>query len=251
MRSEADHRAEFGDFTEESYRNLLRLAKKNYSFGRFTDAPKDRQILWRHDLDISMNRAARLAEIEHEEGVLATYFVFPRSLYYNAMNSETQKHVARILSLGHDLALHFDPTHYQGRFHTEQLTEWISRERDLLATEFGVAPVAVSFHLYGVLETPMPDVDRICGLVNAYSQTLKKNYDYVSDSNGVWLYRRLADVLEEAASPRLQVLTHPEWWTPNALPPRLRLQRAINGYSEAMGRWYDEIVARSGRPNLS
>ena len=96
----------------------------------------------------------------------------------------------------------------------------------------------------------MPDDDIIGGLFNAYSRRLRESYRYASDSNGIWLYSRLKDVLESATEERLQVLTHPEWWTPEVMPPRQRLQRAIDGYSAAMGRWYDEILARSNRPNL-
>jgi hypothetical protein len=251
MRSEIAHRAEFEDFTESSYSELLRVAKRNYRFARFTDRFADHSVLWRHDLDASMHRAVRLAELENAEGVVATYFLFPRCLYYNILNPLTHKLVERIIELGHDIALHFDVTHYSPGLSREALADAIAKERDLLATEFGVQPVAVSFHLYGILAEPIPEDDQICGLINTYSHTLKTTFDYISDSNGVWLYRRLADVLKAAEYPRLQVLTHPEWWTPEAMPPRQRLQRAIDGYADAMGRWYDETVARSGRPNLS
>lgn len=252
MRHIEAHAQEYADFTEDAYRELLRLAKANYSFCRFSEAGQGRSILWRHDLDASMNRALRLAQIEREEGVVATYFLFPRCLYYNLLNPLTHALVCQILALGHDIALHFDPTHYGPDLARDGgLVEAIAAERDLLQREFGALPTAVSFHLYGVLKEPMPEDDRLAGLVNAYSRRLKDTYGYVSDSNGVWLYRRLHDVLSEAREERLQVLTHPEWWSPEVLPPRARLQRAIDGYAKAMGNWYDETVARSGRPNLA
>jgi len=250
MRSESDHRKEFADFTEAGYRELLRLAKRNYRFVGYGEEKQDRHLLWRHDLDASMNRALRLAEIEHDEGVKATYFIFPRCLFYNILNQFTKDAAKRIVNLGHDIALHFDPTQYSRGLSRAALLEAISAECDLLRRELGVAPTAVSFHLYGVLKEPMPDDDRIAGLINAYSKRLRDTYAYVSDSNGVWLYRRLHDVLSEAQEERLQVLTHPEWWTPEVMPPRARLQRAIDGYAAMMGRWYDDIVDKSGRPNL-
>lgn len=123
-------------------------------------------------------------------------------------------------------------------------------ERDLLQREFGQRPVAVSFHNFGLFDPANFEDDMIAGMVNAYGKSLKANYGYVSDSNGVWRFRRLRTVLEEAKEERLQVLTHPEWWTPEAMPPRARLQRAIDGYASAMGRWYDEITAKHGRPNI-
>ncbi len=250
MRDARQHVLEFSDFTEANYRSLIRLAKRTYRFVGFQDVPDEAHVLWRHDLDASMNRALRLARIEHEEGVKATYFLFPRCLYYNLLNPLTHRLVTDIIALGHDIALHFDPTHFSGGLTRERLFDAIAAERDLLTSEFGVAPTAVSFHLFGVLPEPMPDDDAISGLVNAYSKRLRETYGYVSDSNGIWLHRRLGDVLTEAREDRLQVLTHPEWWTAEVMAPRARLQRAIDGYADAMGQWYDETVASSGRPNL-
>jgi hypothetical protein len=245
-----DHSASYPDFTEAGYRECLRLAKARYRFVGFREAGPTRTILWRHDCDSSMHRSLRLAEIETEEGVKATYFLFPRCLYYNLMSLDVAKCVRSIIGLGHDIALHFDPTFYGERLEGEDLERAIARERDLLAAEFGAEPTAVSFHLYGVLKSPMPEADGVAGLVNAYGANLKAAYGYCSDSNGVWRFRRLKTVLEEAKEERLQVLTHPEWWTPEAMPPRARLQRAIDGYAEAMGKWYDDITAEHDRPNI-
>lgn len=250
MRQNADHQAEFKDFTEKEYRDLLRRAIKSYSFIGYRTPTSPRTILWRHDVDVSMHRALRLAEIETEEGARATYFLYPRSIFYNLLSTEIHRLVRRIVKLGHDIALHFDSTHFEATLNGPDLVTAIAHERDLLHREFGVAPTAVSFHLYGVLEHPMPEDDEIAGLVNAYSRRLRSTYGYVSDSNGIWLHRRLKDVLTEAREERLQVLTHPEWWTPEVMAPRARLQRAIDGYAAAMGQWYDDTVASSGRPNL-
>jgi hypothetical protein len=250
MRTNIDHRTEFQDFTESAYRDLLRLAKSHYRFCRFGESIEGRHVLWRHDLDASMERALRLAEIERDEGVAATYFLFPRCLFYNLLNPLTQAMVRRIISLGHDIALHFDLTQLERGVSRERMLDAIAAERDLLVKEFGPQPTAVSFHLYGVLEEPAPDDEELAGLVNAYSLTLRQRYGYVSDSNGIWLHRRLRDVLAHARDERLQVLTHPEWWTPEVMAPRARLQRAIDEHAALMGRWYDETVARSGRPNF-
>lgn len=55
MRSNVDYRSEFGDFTETNYRELLRLALTRYRFARFGDSGTDRHVLWRHDIDVSVN----------------------------------------------------------------------------------------------------------------------------------------------------------------------------------------------------
>ena len=250
MTHERRHTDEFSDFTEAGYRELLCIAKARYRFVEFGDSDASKVVLWRHDCDASMHRALCLAEIEAQEGVKATYFLFPRCLYYNILSADVARCVRGILALGHDIALHFDPTFYGEMLDRPQLIDVITHERDLLAREFGRVPVAVSFHLYGVLESPMPDDDTVAGMVNAYGRSLRASHGYVSDSNGVWRFRRLKTVLEEAKEERLQVLTHPEWWTPEAMPPRARLQRAVDGYATAMGRWYDDITAKHNRPNI-
>src|SRR5437763_13714213 len=95
MRTAVDHRREFADFTEANYRNILRLASSRYRFARFGNADTDKHVLWRHDVDTSMNRALRLAEIEAEEGAIARYFLFPRCRFYNFLNLFTLSMVLR------------------------------------------------------------------------------------------------------------------------------------------------------------
>ncbi len=250
MRPESDHRREFGDFTEASYRDLLQIARARYRFARYGDGGSDRHVLWRHDIDISVNRAVRLAEIEADLQVAATYFLRLRSPFYNLLNEEMRGLVYRIIALGHDIGLHFEPVRRGSDLSRPALDEAIATESELVAREFGVAPCAVSFHDVTMLTEPVPDDERLCGLVNAYSKHLSTNYGYVSDSNGVWIHRRLSDVLAAAVEERLQVLTHPEWWTPEAMAPRQRVQRAINGNAAALARRYDASLALANRPNI-
>lgn len=238
------------DFTEAGYAAALSLALRSYSFAPFTSRPSSRHVLWRHDVDFSVHRALRLAQIEAEMSARATYFMYPHSQFYNLLSDLVIDKARQILELGHDLGLHFDPTFYGGAMKAKELLDRINWERDLLTSLFGRTPVAVSFHLYGVLDQPPPDDDQLGGMVNAYGRTIKADYTYCSDSNGVWRHRRLYDVLEKAKEDRLHVLTHPEWWTPEPMPPRARLQRSLDGQAAAVGRYYDELVERYGRPNI-
>lgn len=250
MRCEAEHRAEFADFTEVGYRRILRLARSRYRFARFGDCGTDRHVLWRHDIDVSMNRALRLAIIEAEEGCRATYFLFPRCPFYNLFNDLTGSLGRQIVALGHDIGLHFDPSQFAPTLSETALINAITAERDLLTREFGAAPVAISFHNFANVADAMPQDDVVAGLINAYSRRLRETYSYVSDSNCVWLYRRLSTVLEVGEEERLHVLTHPECWTPETMAPRQRIQRAIDGHARALDRVYDDTLTRSKRPNL-
>ena len=91
---------------------LRQLEAAGYRFARYGERPSDRHVLWRHDVDVSMHRAARLAEIEAERGAVATYFVNPRSAFYNLRSPKSRRLLRRIRSLGHEIGLHFDAGAY-------------------------------------------------------------------------------------------------------------------------------------------
>jgi hypothetical protein len=227
---------DLADFTEDSYRALLRLTKQQYAFSGFVQPAAQPHAILRHDLDASVHRALALARIEHEEGVQATYFLFPRCLYYNLLHPECKAVVAGILALGHRVGLHFDVSIEHA---PEDLQRLVTHEKELIEREFGRSPEAISFHLAGDFASRLPREDLFCGMVNAYSARMARDYRYVSDSNGVWRFEPWSALLDAGKFPRLHILTHPEWWTPERLTPRQRLQRAIDGYARRMGDWYD------------
>lgn len=233
-------------FTETEYRQLIRRTAENYVVCGYADVPDAPHAILRHDLDASMHRALALARIEQREGVTATYFLFPRCLYYNLLHPECKAIVRQILEAGHRIGLHFDVSidHMPS-----DLDRLLKHEKQLIEDEFGVSPEAVSFHLAGDFQARLPREQVVCGMTNAYSSAMSERYKYVSDSNGVWRFDRWSDLIDPSKYPRLHILTHPEWWTPEPMTPRQRLQRAIDGYASRMGRWYDETTRRFGRPN--
>lgn len=67
----------FDYFTIEHYRELVQLAKdQGFTFilhkDEFVHERKD--VIWRHDVEFSPDIALKMAEIEHELCVQATYF---------------------------------------------------------------------------------------------------------------------------------------------------------------------------------
>ena len=236
------------DFTVEHYRQLLQLAIKNYEVTRYADIPWGKRfVLWRHDLDNSLNRGLALAKIETEKGVKATYFINPHSEFYNIAEVAQHKIVQEILSLGHDLGLHFDAAFYDIKLEQE-VDRLITQEADYLYTLFGVKPAAFSFH-NPVATYLSCEADYYGGLVNCYSKRFKEEVPYCSDSNGYWRYRRLYDVLAEGKYPCLQVLTHPGWWQDKPMPPRQRIFRSAYGRAAATLHRYDDGLESHGRLN--
>lgn len=243
---------EFNEFTEAGFRELLRKANaRGYRAARYGEAGQDRHVIWRHDVDFSMHRAARLARIEAEEGAVATYFVNPRCTFYNLFEPEIGRLLNTIRSYGHEIGLHFDAGAYDISVWTSAtLSDALKRERALLELALPAPVRCVSWHNPDMSNLLEFDTDEIEGLLNAYSASLKRDYAYCSDSNGYWRFQPMADVIT-AGHPRLHLLTHPAWWTPEPMSPSDRINRAIMERARAVRRDYDAMLARGGRRNIS
>lgn len=240
---------DFDDFTRENYRRLLGLAKRSYACRLFSNFSEDeRFILWRHDLDFSVQAALKIARIEAEEGVCATYFLYPHSRFYNLLERENKAAVSELASLGHAIGLHFDRK-FHGTASLSQLESQLVDERLMLRAMFGIDVSVFSFHDTDAF-TDQCRQWSYSGLVNTYADYFRKEVGYVSDSNGIWRHRRLEDVLTQAADERLQVLTHPAWWQDEPMSPRERVERCIAGRARSTGQFYDTGLSALGRPNV-
>ncbi|MEQ8426918.1 MAG: hypothetical protein RLT87_10545 [Gammaproteobacteria bacterium] len=238
------------DFTVENYKELLQLAGEKWTIVKYRSIPWHSSfLLWRHDVDCSLNRSLELAKLEYQAGINATYFINLHSQFYNCLEHEQFRIVKEILSLGHDLGLHFDASFYE-ILCEEDLNKYVTNEAEYLESIFGVKPVAFSFH------NPTQEIlgfrnDSYGGLINCYSERFRSEVSYCSDSNGYWRFKRLYDVLSENCDNQLQVLTHPDWWQLNSMPPRQRIFRSVYGRAEATMRSYDAVVDKSERVNDS
>lgn len=242
----------FEDFTEQSYRKNIRLAKANYQFISFNEYRKPgRNVLWRHDVDLSPHRSLKLAQIEAEEQVIATYFIHLHSLFYNFFEAEVTELITKVLDLGHELGLHFDPAYYsQRQVLGHEFADWLAFEKGILERTFRKNVVAFSLHNPDTSGWPAHEQEEVGGMINTNSRYFKENYGYCSDSNGYWRYRRLFDVLTRAEEEKLQILTHPGWWSPEVMSPRSRVFRCIDGRVAAIINKYDDILAKTGRDNV-
>ena len=240
----------FSDFTVAAYRGLLASAADNYRFEPFGTAQEAPHVLWRHDVDKSMHRALRLAEVEADAGVRATYFIWLHSDFYSVLERPVLDLAKKIASQGHWIGLHFDADFYGGCDTHADLVDRLGYERGLLSDWIGVPIDSFSYHQPEIGEMLRFDDDEIAGMANAYGHTVSERYEYVSDSNGYWRFSRLADVLASAQAPRLQVLTHPEWWQEKEMSPRDRIARAADGRRDSQLAAYDALLEKWGRENV-
>lgn len=245
------HKKRWSQFTEEGYRDLLKLAKANYRFSDFSTGGDDKHLIWRHDLDHSIERAHRIARIEHEHGVTATYMIVISLPYYNVFDVGVRRMAKDIAAMGHSIGLHFNASAYGDKqWSLPDLEAAMAKERTLLGQLLEVPVDSVSFH--DPMSGNLSEFEQttLAGMVNAYSAELKAAYRYCSDSNGYWRHAPISSILTAAEHDRLQVLTHPEWWTEQAMPPRNRIEQAILDRARGTMEFYDGHLARSNRENL-
>lgn len=244
------------DFSYDYYRRLLRTLRANFDLRTLSefdesDEPRtaDEPVAFvRHDVDVCLERALEMAQVEHELGVRATYMVIPDTPLYDLEEERDLLHL--IHELGHEIALHCDldapigtgadtdALAADGLFPAERRQVRDARRR---VESVSFEPVgSLSFHQPPgrVLEGPRT----IAGMVNAYGADLMSAY--ISDSSGRWREGEPIDWITTGPLPdRLQVLTHPVWWADRHRPPVERFVAVADKFDALDERMYDELVS--------
>lgn len=216
-------------FTYAEYRELLELALKHYSFVLYENYTSVKHGLFlRHDIDFSVHSALKLAQIESDLEIRSTYFVHLHSKFYNSFEDVILKKLKEIISLGHAVGLHFNA----GFDPSQDWQELLKSEKQILEILLNNPVKAFSFHNPGSAQLEF--AKDFAGMTNTYNAHFKTQVSYVSDSNGAWKFRTLREILEDEQRPeRLQVLTHPGWWTEEYMAkPQDKLVRIIRGRAE-------------------
>jgi len=175
-------------FTLEHYRELLEAARAGgYRFATFDEPPARGDLILRHDVDLSLDAALRMAELEADAGATATYFVMTESVFYNLASSEGTAALARLRGLGHRVGLHavYPNAVLDERF--DPVVAWHNPDPEYMS-----APIA--------------------GAVNVMQEGWFDPPTYRSDSNQRWRFGCPHEELRAGAFPWLQLLTHPEIW---------------------------------------
>jgi hypothetical protein len=170
------------------YSELLEAAKAGgYRIAFFDKPPEAGDLLLRHDVDLSLEAAVELAELEHEAQAGATYFLMTDSVFYNLASPSGERALERLRELGHRVGLH---------------ALWPKRDRD---DRFD--PV-IAWH------NPDPEYmrDPVDGATNVMSEPFFDPDHYRSDSNQHWRTGCPHEELRAGRFEWLQLLTHPEIW---------------------------------------
>jgi len=175
-------------FDIDHYGELIEAAKAGgYRFAFFDGEPQSGELLLRHDVDLSLDAAVTLAELEAAAGAQATYFLMTRSVFYNLASAEGERVLARLRELGHRVGLHAVHPHLDldGRF--DRVVAWHNPDA-------------------GFMREPLD------GAVNVMQPGYFDPDHYRSDSNQHWRSGCPHEQLAAGGFDWLQLLTHPEIW---------------------------------------
>ena len=95
-------------FSPAGYVELLEAIKAGrYRLRGFDVAePAEQMLFLRHDVDVSLEDAIAMAELEHAHGIRATYLLMTRSVFYNLASPAGLAAVTRLRELGHWVGHH-------------------------------------------------------------------------------------------------------------------------------------------------
>ena len=240
----------FNDFTLDNYKKLLEQAialKCHFcNYSNFHNVEKF--LLWRHDVEFSLEIAVKMAEIEVALGIQANYFINLHSEFYSVFEKDTFSLLKKIIDLGHYVGLHFD-AHFYDLKNEEELCEKLVFEKELLESMFRISITAFAYH--NTIPTILQwNNYKYAGMVNVYSQYFREDVDYCTDSTGIWRYERLEDKLKEKRSNGLQVLTHDGMWQEEVMSPRKRVFKCIDDRAEKLKNYYDALLKKHNQKNV-
>ena len=172
------------NFSLHGYRELVTaLLGRDYSIRGFLDVePNELHLILRHDIDMSLESALTLAEVERDLGVRSIYFVLLRSGLYNPFSAPGIAHMRKILDAGHEIGLHFDASLYpEDRASLEIACE---EECERLEAQLGRLVEIVSFHR--PTRVLVGAEGKFAGRTHAYEPRFITETGYCSDSRGDW-----------------------------------------------------------------
>lgn len=223
------------DFSYDGYRAMLIRLLESFEFYLFAEAPVEfvqghdskRKLFLRHDVDLSLEHAYRMALIEDALGVRSTFMILPFSRIYRLDSARSREILQEMQTKGHELGLHLSIEL------GEEIPSWDSlplleqmhaHRREL---EARLETEVRSFSLHRPHQALLRGPLEVENLVNAYSHEMMRFY--ISDSRGRWEGGGPVERFLRTKEPVVQLLVHPIWWGPESEEPRSRLQEFYEG----------------------
>jgi hypothetical protein len=201
------------DFTYTHYIETLKKAKEThafYNFGNFPENPDRRFVLLRHDVDAQVQKALKMAKIDHDMGIPATFFIRIHGPY-NPFRRFSYEGILEIAKLGHEIGLHYEPVFYTR--YGLPVEETILFEIELLGRMLNTKIKSIAPHMPSLSTPTMTSLKEKFN--DPYLPKFFTQIKYISDSNKRWREDCMCRWIEQCD--RIQVALHPHWWNGDSL----------------------------------
>lgn len=210
------------DFSFKHYKEIItKIKESGYKTGFLKETITGKQVIIRHDVDLDLDAALEMAKIEADMGLVACYFIWMNSPFYNIFEQRYTKIISEIIDLGHEVGLHFDETCHQCET-IDQMMICIEKECRILNDHLNINIESISFHRPSerILNSDL----KLGKYINTYSEKFFKQFEYVSDSKGLWKRECMCKLFKNIENEKIQFLTHPIWWKEKTLNNQDRLK---------------------------
>ena len=198
---------ELTEFNPATYIRFIEYLRKTYRIVPFCEIPTENipYLILRHDIDISLESALKMAQIEHTIGVRSTYFVLLSSKHYNPFEGRNVEIMRQISRLGHEIGLHYDVEQYE--CYAVNHVHALKNEMRILESLVAKRILSISSHAPRKPGSFLDNDD----CVNADNPRLMDIY--VHDSQRLWTIKSLSVLLNNPPK-RVQLSMHPCFWDP-------------------------------------
>ena len=204
------------DFSLRHYEQCIKAAKDSgYVFLKFHEWQEfekyDKVIFLRHDIDMDIDSAMRVAKIELKYGIKSTYFL--RVLgKYNPWNLPNFDKLKELLAMGNEIGLHYEPDF--STLNNRNLADDIIFQMKILEHFLNIKVQSICPHepaRTGSLHLDEETSKKLGNLLHAYNDFFFKRLKYISDSSCRWREGCMHEFIGRGVK-QLCILTHPFWW---------------------------------------
>lgn len=211
----------FPSWSIQDYRLLLDgLTRLERPVRPLEDFATGARCIWlRHDVELDLGAAVRLARVELLAGIGSSFFLCPESPAVARHGPDDVRRAAlEILRMGHFVSLHLVVS--PG---LDDIEERAFRYSEVLGLRSTAVAEALTFHAPGVDAKVLAALP---GGAAVYGSMAAGTCAYFSDSTGRWRWGHPGEISVHDQR-AMQVLTHPFWWSKGQRRRELRYDEEV------------------------